>query len=163
MECNVGAVNATIRTFGRSIHSIDTIEAVDSTVDQLVREQGVLSDSISIISDLIDRIVNCSDGVPIDTADGDVMDSLEESQSIIRNLYQAYNSRLEKVSSSKQLATNHINDITGEIRRAIGLVSELFEITEQLRWAIMEHDADLSEATGKFDNVEDLIKHLRAS
>lgn len=162
MECNVGVVNAAIRVFGRSIHSLETIKAVDDTVDALVTYQRELSDLASVIHDVLERVINCTDGVALDP-NGDIVDCLEESQDLLRAIHLSYSNKENAISGNGNLKNEHKEAVISEIRNFLGLAYELNDLTEQLKWAVVEHDADLSESVGEFDNVEDLVKHLRAS
>ena len=60
-----------------------------------------------------------------------------------------------------RLDGDHEEAVVNEYRETLDLLERMHAITTELRWAIMEHDADVDEVTGEFDNAEDLIAHLR--
>ena len=57
----------------------------------------------------------------------------------------------------------HAEEVFVSYEDAIGALQQLHDAMVDLRWAVLEHDADLEEPKGKaFDNVEDLFADLRS-
>ena len=62
------------------------------------------------------------------------------------------------------IAAEHAEDVSVSNEEAIGALQKLHDALVDLRWAVIEHDADLEEPEGKaFDNVEELVADLRSS
>ena len=58
----------------------------------------------------------------------------------------------------------HAEEVSVSNEEAIGALRKLHDALVDLRWAVIEHDADLEKPDGKgFDNVKDLIADLRSS
>ena len=54
-------------------------------------------------------------------------------------------------------------EVSERIEDAIGALQKLHDEMVDLRWAVIEHDADLEVPEGKaFDNAEDLFADLRS-
>ena len=61
------------------------------------------------------------------------------------------------------LPKEHAEEVSVSNQEAISALQKLHDALVDLRWAVIEHDADLDEPEGKvFDNVEDLIADLRS-
>jgi len=162
MECKVGSVSASIRVYGNAIHNrLEIVKAVDDTVEALCAEQNLLRDFITMASDVIERIANCENHKQIDP-DNAIDVVLEASQDSLTALYHNYKSRLHAAHADHQLKGDHEDAVIDEYEKSLELISCLHDVTEELRWAVKEYDADKSESAGSFDKVEDLIKHLRA-
>lgn len=62
------------------------------------------------------------------------------------------------------LPKEHAKEVSVRTEEAIDALQKLHDALVDLRWAVIEHDADLEEPEGKvFDNVEDLIADLRSN
>ena len=62
-----------------------------------------------------------------------------------------------------QIPVEHAEEVFEGNGQAIDALQKLHDAMVDLRWAVLEHDADLEEPTGKaFDNVEDLFSDLRS-
>lgn len=60
-------------------------------------------------------------------------------------------------------STAHAEEMSERSDEAIAALQELHDAMVDLRWAIIEHDADLEEPEVEaFDNVEDLVADLRS-
>ena len=61
------------------------------------------------------------------------------------------------------ISADHAVEVSERIEDAIGALQKLHDEMVDLRWAVIEHDADLEVPEGKaFDNVEDLFADLRS-
>ena len=60
-------------------------------------------------------------------------------------------------------SAEHAEEMSERNEEAIVALQKLHDVMVDLRWAVLEHDADLEEPKGKaFDNVEDLFADLRS-
>ena len=61
------------------------------------------------------------------------------------------------------LPAEHAEEVSERNEEAIVALQKLHDALVDLRWAVIEHDADLEEPEDKaFDNVDDLIADLRS-
>ena len=61
------------------------------------------------------------------------------------------------------ISAEHAEEVSERIEDAIGALQKLHDEMVDLRWAVIEHDADLEKPKGKaFDSVENLIADLRS-
>ena len=62
------------------------------------------------------------------------------------------------------ISTDHAEEVAGINKEAIYSLKLLHDAMVDLRWAVIEHDADLEDPAGTtFDNVEDLTADLRSA
>lgn len=60
------------------------------------------------------------------------------------------------------LPAEHAEEMSARSEEAIAALQKLHDALVDLRWAVLEHDADLEEPEGKtFGNVDDVIADLR--
>ena len=61
------------------------------------------------------------------------------------------------------MSAEHVEDVSEGNKEAIVALQKLHDSMVDLRWAIIEHDADLEEPEGEaFDNVEGLVADLKS-
>ena len=62
------------------------------------------------------------------------------------------------------ISPEHAEDVSVSNKETIGALEKLHDAMVDLRWAVLEHDADVEEPEGQaFDNVEDLVTDLSSS
>ena len=70
---------------------------------------------------------------------------------------------LDGAWEASSMSTDHAEDVFVSNEEAVGTLQKLHDAMVDLRWAVIEHDADLEEPEGQaFDNVEDLVADLRS-
>ena len=148
--------------FGREVEqvsarSIFLLKDIDSTISSLKRLTAQLDADMQYAEGLAVGIQTVA--VEIDT-DSTISVQLEKSQSTVCDLYQELISRRESGRVDDRLSDE--DGIEDAYTEAIAAASDLHNSLNDLRWAINEHDADLSETGKPFTNAEDLIKHLAA-
>ena len=71
---------------------------------------------------------------------------------------------MDDVWEGSSISSEHAEDVSVSNEEAIGALEKLHDAMVDLRWAVLEHDADVEEPEGQaFDNVEDLVADLRSS
>ncbi len=61
------------------------------------------------------------------------------------------------------LPAEHAVEVSERNEEAIGALQKLHDALVDLRWAVIEHDADLEKPEGEaFDNVESLVADMRS-
>lgn len=89
---------------------------------------------------------------------GTLMPKSASAETIVRKTILA----LQALDGS-MLPAEHAEEVFVSYEDAIGALQQLHDAMVDLRWAVLEHDADLEEPKGKaFDNVEDLFADLRS-
>lgn len=64
---------------------------------------------------------------------------------------------------TSRIFKEHDKEMFERIEEAIGALQKLHDEMVELRWVVIEHDADLEEPKGRvFENVEDLFADLRS-
>ena len=62
------------------------------------------------------------------------------------------------------ISPKHAEDVSVSNGETIGALEKLHDAMVDLRWAVLEHDADVEDPEGQaFDNVEDLVADLGSS
>ena len=83
------------------------------------------------------------------------------AEAYVKNLIMAFKD-LGKTWRDSSIYAAHAEDVSERIEEAIVALQKQHDKLVDLRWAIMEHDADLDEPVGKaYDNVEDLFANLK--
>ena len=99
---------------------------------------------------------------PIDSA-GNLASASVSAETTVKETIRAFQD-LDGVLDGSTIAAEHAEDVSVSNEEAIGALQKLHDALVDLRWAVIEHDADLEEPEGKaFDNVEDLVADLRSS
>jgi len=164
---NAERVNANIRIYAyagdvQTTTSLHLLGLVDQTIDALSYEQNRLSNHLQSVDELVLRVKSCETETEIDPEDKiqELLLSVEEG---LCELYSVCKLKIDAAVQDNQLNGDHENDIIYEYQRTMDAVSRLHNANEQLRFLIMEFDADLSPVTNSFNNADDLIAHLKAS
>jgi len=96
MKCDVTSVGANIRTFTTATYStavqttsLETLRAVDQTVDALATEQSLFGDFVIAAHSLIDAITECEGTDELDS-DDKINDDLEIVEDALSRKYADY-------------------------------------------------------------------------
>lgn len=163
MYCRAENVGATIRTYSIAVGhtSLEILNAVTETIDALVAEQDDLRHLLITASDHIECVAQCGSDITLDET-GKSAFFLEKAENIIADVCQEYEQRIVSAQKDKALKGDHEDGVVTEYRNTIGLLEELHSVTADLRWAIMQHDAEQSPVTGSFTEPEALVAHLKS-
>ena len=167
-------MNLTVRNAGPAISvysyavagtgdtSLIILRAVESTVDALVDLQKRLEDLISTATLGAEDIRADTDLTLIDSDDRIVL-NLEKGEDILSSLHSDLKRMLESTYRDRELNGDHEDAVATAFTRAIDLVEVLYDANVELRWAVMEHDANADdEIIGEFTDVDSLMEALRA-
>jgi len=109
----------------------------------------------------VGRIRQCDRVQELDV-DGMAAATIEQTEEAVCKLHDGLMKRLEHVGRDGALDHTARDLLTSCYRDAIASVVDLHGNLADLRWAILEHDADLSPRTGKtFTDVNALLAELR--
>ena len=139
--------------------TLDYLRAVDAviTLATNVRNNAEIAEELCT---KILTVITESGGFeePID-ATGQLETKSVSAEVVVRKTILA----LQALDGSK-LPKEHAEDVSVSNEEAIGALQKLHDALVELRWAVIEHDADLEEPEGKtFDNAEDLVADLRSN
>lgn len=138
-----------------SIRSINLLNAIEFTITSLTRLTGHLK-ADSLFAFEILKFINEFDAV-IDEDDV-ITTKLEQAQESVLNLYNALRSKREFANEDHRL--NADDGIEDAFTEAISASADLQNNINELRWHILEHDADYSQVSKTYRSMDDLLKDL---
>ena len=160
MQCSIEQTVISLGDFSHNAGSnLSLLRAIETTVDALSKEQGVLTAFIENGHNLQKCVQTLKPGTMIDR-DGSVAQLLEQVERQAKDVYDLYTRKMQSAVDDKNLG-NHKEDVVSEYQKTLVLIAEFHNLLIELRWAIMEHDADVAEETGTYSNIEDLSAHLK--
>jgi hypothetical protein len=137
------------------------LRAIDKTVDWLCDLQRKAASDISITNKIISVIISCEPETEIDPDDS-ICEALENWEKVLKETIDILKAKLLSARHDPELQGEREENVVCEYDNTIKTFSDLHDAVVNLRWAIMEHDADLSPVTGSFTNPNDLIAHLNS-
>lgn len=140
-----------------SARSLDLLRSIDNTLSFLNRLAAQLRADTSHAKKGI-AIVKA---LPVECdPDNTILESINKAQSATSDLYDELVSRRNAAKGDNRLAED--DGIEEAYTEAIAAAADVHNNLNSLRWAIGEHDADLSPVSKPFTNAADLIKNLSA-
>ena len=159
---------AHVRQIANSIHeaantaSLDLLRDVEVTVDSLTAYQRIAEELLDEVTALGGTIKSCKPATPIDQ-DKIHAGNLGKSEDIIRVFIGIMEDKKRSALRDKSLNGDLEDSVVTEYENTIALMSRLHDATTELRWAILEHDADLEEPTGDvYKSAEEVNQALKA-
>lgn len=124
--------------------SIRLLDAIDETIGALCYEQKMLGSAADFIKSIVDELRAAPPDVPLDVG-GDVDQTLLKAQETVERLYD----RLveQRQAARRDLRLRDDDGVVDEFTRAIEVVADLHNTLNEVRWIIMEHNADLDSPT----------------
>ncbi|MBS0496109.1 MAG: hypothetical protein JSR51_00460 [Proteobacteria bacterium] len=138
-----------------SARSIELLKVIDITLSSLNRFTAQLHADARYAEKLMQEIDRAT--AEIDS-DNTIAQKLEETQSIVHSVYNELIQRRESGRCDTRLSED--DGIEAAYTEAIIAAAELQNKLNDLRWSILEHDADLSPISAPYTSAEDLIKSL---
>lgn len=156
----ISAAHGPLSTFSlyAETTSLAVLRAVEETVDALVRYEG---DADCIIEQAREMrgLLEDSTG-PIDPEDK-IADHLASAEATIEDAVDSFKHKREAAFKDPKLNGHHEESVAASYERAIDRFCTAHELLTQLRWLIMEHDADHDNVIlGSYEDPEDLIAEL---
>lgn len=150
-----------LRSFGREVaaeseRSIDLLRDIESTLSQLNRLAGQLHADAVYAEKSIEAIKNIK---AIIDPDDSISELLEKAQNCTGSLYNELVSRRQAGRNDSRLT--ELDGIEEAYTEAIEATADLHNLLNTLRWAVNEHDADMSAVSEPFTNSGELIKYLK--
>ena len=149
-----------LSAFGREIEaesarSLDLLRDIDATISSLNRLTAQLNSDLKFSENAINSIDSLD---AIIDQDNNISSQLEKAQSSINSLYDVLISKREAGRNDDRLTDD--DGIEDAYNEAIAAAADLHNSLNTLRWAIGEHDADMSPVSKSHSNMDDLIKEL---
>ncbi len=138
------------------MRSLQLLRAIDNTILWVNRLAAQLHSDANFAEKLT-AVLKDIDG-EIDR-DGLISEQLEKAQASVNELYNVLIKKREYGRDDEMLSDDGIEDAYTEV---IAVASDLHNNLNDLRWAINEHDADLSKTSKTYTNAKELLKDLAA-
>jgi len=145
-----------------STTSLEIIKAVDEAVEAIVLRQKTLETFIiaaNNLTDCFEKGFKCD--APMDS-DETICTLLQTTEDGLEVCVAIIHAKIDSALEDQELKGDHEDSVVTEYSKEIELCAELHDSMAELRWAVMEHDADFAETTGSFDTPEALAAHLKA-
>ena len=142
--------------------SLHHLRAVDAAVDVATNVRNDAETTERAIKTILERLTK-SDGyeAPIDPENKLAPISASAEAAVRQTICALQESR--KAWEKSPVSEEHGEEVLERIEEAIDSLKKLHDEMVNVRWAVIEHDADLEEPEGKkFDNAYDLVADLRS-
>jgi len=148
-------------SFSAAETSIELLNNIERTVDSLSMAQRTFESLGREIYTLAGNVQAISSGSTFDP-NGEVVDCFEKAETETAQYVEVLEARKDSTKEDPQLRGDHEDNIVMEFERTIDRVLNCHNALIELRWALLEHDADLDEpsAEGPFDDADVLIQSL---
>ena len=167
MYCSSKAFHQQINGLCQSTESVaDTVnlgllKAINDTVDSLAQDRKTVIGLTNAIIGLTQSIDGCS-GVALDP-EGAICDELDVSEGALNSVISQLGRKRLSALRAPELKNHHEHAVVDAYDQSVQAFIELHDAIVDLRWAVMEHDADLEQPTGEpVNNVTDLVARLQA-
>lgn len=138
--------------------SLDYLRALDAVIDVVIDARNNAETIEKVCSQILAHLAETGGyDNPLDP-NGKLTPKSVSAEAAVRETILA----LHNLDWSR-LPAEHAEEVSERNGEAITALQKLYDALVDLRWAIIEHDADLEEPEDKaFDNVDDLIADLRS-
>ena len=146
-----------------SIHYLRILRMVDAFVDVSTNMRDNAETAELAIRQVLTRLSeNDGCGEPIDPT-GDFASRAGSAEGVVKHSITALHEIVETLKTPA-IADEHVEAMRGSSEAAIYAFQKLHDAMVDLRWAVMEHDANLEQPEDKvFEGVEDLIADLKSN
>ena len=142
--------------------SLYHLRGVDAAIDVATNVRNDAETTERAIKTVLERLAKSGGhDAPIDPENKLAPISASAEAAVRQTICALQESREAWVQSP--ISEEHGEEVSERIEEAIGSLKKLHDEMVNVRWAVMEHDADLEEPEGtKFDNADSLIADLRS-
>lgn len=151
-----------IKNFGQEVskesaRSIELLKQIDITISALNRLTAQLHADAHFADKLMSDIelIKCEIDI-----DNEIASKLEKAQLTVYNVYNELKLKRKSGRSDPRLLEE--DGIEDSYTEAITAAAELQNKLNDLRWNLLEHDADLSTSSKTYTNAQELIRDLVA-
>jgi len=160
-KCEVSSVSLTF--FGNdalagATRSLDLIQKIEQTIATLCYDQSMFGNIGKYARIAADSIAKSGASLPLDPGET-IGANLLVTQGKLEDIYKSYCGSLQAARDDNRLTSD--DGVADEYIRAIEVIKGAHNAINDLRWAILEHDADLDKHTGPaISDGEELRKYL---
>lgn len=98
---------------------------------------------------------------PLD-ASGEACEALLKAERSLAGFTENLSKCVVSARADNELVGDYEESVVTSFERVITVLAELHNTLSEIRWTVLEHDADLEEATGKpFSSVQELMESLK--
>lgn len=144
-----------------STANLALLKAIDETVGWLSAIQKEVEGFLGKAHKFTEFIKSCDRKAEIDPGD-EISACILLAEKNVRGLVEYLSRKRQSAVDARELIGSNKKTVVSEYNQTIEKYSELHDAMLDLRWAIMEHDADLSKVSRDYADVEELIKDLDA-
>jgi hypothetical protein len=142
-----------------STANLALLKAVDRTVDWLSSCQKEAEAYVDKARRFANVVKACDRASEIDAND-EISGCIVAAEKSISDFVEYLKPKRRAAIVDPQLNGGHEEAVVGEYDRTVEVYCDLHDAMIELRWAIMEHDADLSKVSEDYADVEQLIADL---
>lgn len=162
-KCEVSSASLTFfgdDALAGATRSLDLIRKIETTIATLCYDQTFFGNVGNFARAAAETVANSGAKGPIDS-EGTAVARLLETQEKVSDLHKHFSRRLKSAREDDRLTSE--DGVFDEFVRVIEIVKEAHNAINDLRWAILEHDADLDKPSGPaISDREELRKYLAA-
>lgn len=143
--------------------SLHYLRKVDTVIDAVTNLRNNAQITEQVISEGLKQIEKSGDSeIPIDPKQSFASISIS-AESVVKKTINALKG-IEKNAMNSEFTASDADTMVESSQEAIGALERLHDSMVDLRWAIMEHDADLEEPESEtFEKIENLTAALKHS
>jgi hypothetical protein len=144
-----------------SARSLELLRDIESTIEALQYDQRLCEPLCTLATTCSDRLRTSERVKELDPT-GKIEATMLRAQGAAKALYDELIRRRQAARADHRVKDE--DGLVDEFSRTISCVADLHNAINALRWALGEHDADLSPISGPaFESVDDLLDHLESA
>lgn len=141
--------------------SLNLLRDIDRTIDALLGTQKAGRGLIELVTGITETINSSPCDQPLDT-DNVVESILVAAENELRGFLDILVQKRHSAISAPELQGDHGESIVTEYDSTVDIFETLLSLHIDLKWAYMEHEAELEEAVGEvFASPDDIIRALK--
>lgn len=123
---------------GETVRSLDLLRDIDGTIESLVLMRRQMDAFLEAVESFTKSVLAEKKGV---FSEDEIIPSLEQSQDVLKRIHDGLQARLQAAKSAPELRSD--DGVDDAYAQAIDAVLSYNAAIERLRWAILEHNADM--------------------
>ncbi len=166
MRCDTESIGA-VRTFCDSVSSasatnLKLLNAIEKTVDWLTALQKQADGEVVVANKFREMIASCAPVKVIDP-DNSIHDIVVQAEARLSQVVSILSAKRQSALDDPELRGEHEETVVSEYGQTVDAIKILHDGMVELRWAIIEHDADLDATIGKaYSSAEELVKDIHS-
>lgn len=150
MHCGA-AFSDTVRHFGQSASergdvSLSLLSAIDETVDWLAGMQKDAAGGLAMGEWILKNLPGCN--FMLDPK-GELRDLYIQAEGKQKEVIELLSNKRKAAQLDRRLNSYHAETLASEFTSTIESIAQLHDLLVELRWALVEHDANLETPVGK--------------